>query len=446
MNTILGPYVYRGVAFTESETRAPLSSYLDYETPVYIKITHADTLQSVYLDLFKIATFDRKILSMTAMGIVAFLNAWYVPSPNQKGLETQYANTTVLDVPDSIEKGMIYSFNPILEPTLTVQQISINAPEKTSPEYIANIKNDLVISGDRDLSNVLIFINGVLHNSIYWNRNRYVIDAMYSFRQNQRFDIQCYDTTPVGGHTVIPLTADMCAWDADQAGIILTLPSGTSFTGKSVFVTIDGYLYHPGEILSVKNATMAFLHTARIPFISQWRHNPLTKRKADTVGANWTWGTPSDQPNAPPVVTGGYRSINQQPDLELMVGKRAVPRSQLITPDFKWNRITSPHSAIILVNKEILNHEVIYPYPIQVTGRYGLSIAKFPQGISRYGCGLSPSYVTTTGHLGETWIHINQPDYDLDRGSSVLNPTGITSLFPQIDDSLHIPFRIHVFS
>lgn len=446
MTTILGPYTYSGVAFTDTETQDTLASLISQTDPVYIKLIHAEDQTRVYLDLKKIATFDNTFPNYLSDGVVAFLNGWYVPSTNQKGLETLYGDPNAKDVDDSMASGVIYSFNPVLDAALSVLPISINAPTTPTTNYTIDNKNDLVISGARDLSNALTFVNGVFHNSIYWNKAQYIIDGLYSFRQTQKLDIQCYDTTQLGGHTVVPITADMCAWDDDHAGVIITLPAGMSFAGKSVFNTVDGYLFYPGEVLSIKNDTVAFLHTCRIPFIEQWRHNPLTKKKADMIGANWNWGTPNTQPAAPPVVTGGYRSINQQSDLELFTDKRSVPYASVNTDTFKWNRITSPHSALILVNKATVTHNVISPYPIQVTGRYGVFMDAPPQGITRYGCGLSPSFVSTSGNNKELWIHIDQPDYDIGRLGKVLNPDCVPALFPQMEECLDVPFHIHVFS
>lgn len=446
MSTIRGPYVYQNTAFPEDAVPALISDLFTNFTGVYVKITKPDNT-TVYLDLRKVFTFEKMANAYLTSSVVTFLNAWYVPSTNQLGLETMYGVTDVGDLSTVKTLPFIRAINPIADEKLTVTPISINNPDINPSKYREEIMSDVALSGDRDLSNMLCFVNGAFHNTIYWNKAQYIIDGMYNFRQNQKFDMICYDTTPVGGHTVVPITRDMCVWDADGRGIILTLPKGVSFTGKSVLTAMDGYLFHPDEILEVMSPTQAIIHTARIPFIEQWRHNPLTKRQKDIVGLNWVWAEPAaPSMQAPPVVTGSYRSLNQQPDLELFVNTRAVSYDKLTTPDFQFNRVTSPHSALILINKPSLTHSVINPYRTQVPNQFGLTKQDLPCGISRYGCGLSPSYTALKSGTNQTWIYVEPQDYDIDRQRHVYQPACATILYPQMEQSLDIPFAIHVFS
>ena len=446
MKTIRGPYVYQNTAFVEDAEPILISDLLSTFSGIFVKIIKPDA-SIVYLDLRKVITFEQAANAYLSSSVVTFLNAWYVPSTNQMGLELRYGDSDVGDMAEVGTLPFIRAINPIADETLTVLPISINSQSQTPDQYREETMSDVVLYGERDLSNMLCIVNGVFHNTIFWNKAQYIIDGMYSFRQNQKFDMVCYDTSPVGGHTVVPITRDMCTWDADGRGIILTLPAGMSFSGKSAFTAIDGYLFHPDEILEVMSPTMAVIHTARIPFVEQWRHNPLTKRKKDIAGLNWVWAEPAAPTmSAPPVVTGGYRSINQQPDLELFVNTRTVPYDKVTSQDFRFNRVTSPHSAIILVNKPSLTHSVIRPYSIQVPNQYGLTKQEFPCGISRYGCGLSPSYTILKSGTQQTWVHVEPQDYDIDRQRNVLNPACVTTLYPQVEDSLSLPFSMHVFS
>ena len=446
MRALCGPYVYQNTAFVEDAVPSVITDLFSDFDDVIVKIVKPDATV-IYLDLRMIFTFEKSANAYLTQSVVSFLNAWYVPSSNQLGLETRYGVTNSGDLTDATTLGFIKAFNPVMDETLTLTPISINKTSIAPSKYSEELMSDVVLSGGRDLSNVLCVVNGVFHNTIYWNSAQYIIDGMYSFRQNQKFDMVCYDTTAVGGHTVVPITRDMCVWDAEQRGIVLTLPAGKSFTGKSALTAIDGYLFYPDEILEVMSPTKAIIHTARIPFIEQWRHNPLTKRKPDIVGNNWVWEEPAaPDMQAPPVVTGEYRSINQQPDLELFVDTRVVPYDKVSSPDFQFNRITSPHSAIILVNKPKLIHSIIQPYRIQVPNQYGLTNRELPCGISRYGCGLSPSYTTLKSGTNQRWIYTAPQDYDIDRQRHVNQPACVTELIPDMEHSLDQPFAIHVFS
>lgn len=447
MPRILGPFLYTsGGAITYDGPSISIAPLLEMDDTVFIKLIHTEDASSVYLDLKQIFVFESGSVTYQTSDVLTFLNAWYVTAPSQVALDYRYGNPEISDTTDVFGRGFIRAFNPVIDSHLTIQSVSLNKPEQAG-NYRDETQSDLVISGSRDLSNTLVCINGVFHNTIYWNKSQYVIDGMYSIRQTQKHDIVCYDTTQVGGHTVVPITRDMCVWDADQAGIILTLPKGLSFSGKSVLNTVDGYLFYPGEVVSIVSDTQAFIHTARIPFISQWRHNPLTKKTPDIIGQNWSWDTPAlPAMQTPPVTTGNYRSINQQPDLDLFVNARSVLVSKVNTPDFRFNRVTSPHSALILINKPYLEHQVITPYPVQILSRYGVEMAPVPAGISRYGCGLSPSYVTLRGGMEQTWIYVEPQDQDIDRQENVLNPGCVPILFPQLEESMQLPFSIHVLS
>lgn len=446
MYRVIGPYVYKGGLLTTSEPSQTISAYLAMEHPVYLKLVCDAPLGTLYLDLRKIATFERGLPAFLTMDGSAFITAWFVSSQNQQGLANRYSDPYVRDLDDAATVGYIHGFNPVMDQALNIQPVSINAPDQASAHYRSERKSDLVIYGDRDLSNTLVFVNGVFHNTIYWNKAQYVIDGTYSLRQNQKYDIMCYDTTPVGGHTVVPITPSMCQWDTETAGIILTLPAGQSFAGKTAFIVIDGYLYYPGEILDIVSATGAYLHTAKIPFIQQWRHNPLTKKKPDIAGQNWTWDTPSfPDMTTPPVQTGSYRSINQQPDLDLFVNTRFVPIEKVTSPDFKMTRVTSPHSAIILINKAELSHQTVSPIPMQIINRYGVLRKDVPRGISRYGWGISPSYVAMQSGSNSSMLFVEQQDMDMDREYGVNNPGCVAALYPELEQSLNLAFDIHVF-
>ena len=347
-----------------------------------------------------------------------------------------------------IYPNLIRTYNPLSAQDIAVYWTSINNPTDFDNISKLDTYNDLVLvpSGKRDLSNVLVCVNGVIHRTVFYNGNLFVIDGLYTMRNSNRKDMTCINTTLVGGHTSIPLTTSVVI-GTDINNLQVTLPSGQSFSGKTAFVVIDGYLFYPDEIMTIQSDTMAVIHGNRIPFIAQYRHNPRTKYTDDLFGNNWYWGTPKTDPQItnPPVAMTSIPSAANDTYVNLFVNNRVVPATTLESFDFQYSRVTSAHSFIVLVNTDALYCSRYNLFPVTQVGTYGYPVESGPDGLLRYGVGLSPSYVKLSSQYKQTWYTVSSQDHDIDRIEHTANPTVIPCLIDDYDETYKRPCTLYSF-
>ena len=376
------------------------------------------------------------------MSITTFVSTMSDLVRNSIASDVPYLNT------QGIYPNLIRTYDPLGAQDISVSWTSVNNPEDLDNTQKLSSYNDLLLtpSGTRDLTNTLVCVNSVIHPTVLWNGSLFVVDGLYTMRNSQRKDMTCINTTLVGGHTTIPLTSSNVTGTQINA-LKITLPQGRSFVGTTAFVVIDGYLYYPDEILTIENETTAILHGNRIPFITQYRHNPKTKYTDDTFGDNWNWGIPKTDPQitAPPVPMTSIPSAANDPYVNLFLNKRAVPTSTLLSFDFQYSRVISAHSFIVLVNTPSLYMQQTPLFPITRVGTYGYAKDSGPDGLLRYGVGLCPSYVKLSSRYGQTWYTISPQDHDIDRIEKTANPDVIPCLVDDYDETYKRPCSLYSF-
>lgn len=271
-----------------------------------------------------------------------------------------------------------------------------------TPTIIDDVKqkgflDDLAITSKHDLSNCLVTVNGVFHQTRYFNETLYVLDGFRTIRLTGRNDIVIIDTVALGGHSVIPLTSDNVTKSEYQDAATVSLD--TSITGKTVFAVIDGYFYHRDQdILSFVDSNHLKILTHKLPLIQQFRHNPRTLHQKDRYG--------DDVSQSSRKVIDAYESV--------FLNKKFIPTTTLTNADFQYSRLTAFHSFLIVINNPVLYTVSADIVPTGTPQFYEDLSDRNLSGMISYGCGLCPSYVISKDPSNRKSIFLPEQDYDVD--------------------------------
>lgn len=394
--------IQEGVRLNEStDLSHPL---LQYTTkPTYLSL-YRNNFNSV-ISLSQILTFLPNIdLSKSVQEFItpllndAFVERFsvdYIPVKNNKGFYDKR-----LEV-----------FNPLSFKDYQVSFTSINTPEIVNNKTQRGFLDDLVISGDRDLSNSLVSVNGVFHRTSFFENKLYVHDGFRTFRISNKKDITLIDTKNLGGHQIIPITPSMVTQAEWQQPAVLTSPS--SFANKTVFLVVDGYFYHLNtKVFKQVADNKLVIYTNKLRLINQWKHNPRTLQYKDLLADDAAQ------------TSRKYSDIYQT----LLLNKAYVPSQTLKTKEFQYSRLTHYHSFLVLINNP---HVYQVSRDLLPTGTPRFYHDPASQGISgmlRYGCGLSPSYLIWKDAYQRKSIFLSEVDNDIDYEHQSYDPEFIPNL------------------
>lgn len=171
--------------------------------------------------------------------------------------------------------------------------------------YQKDTMNDLVLTpmtSTRSFANVLVSVNGVFQQTYYFNKELYVQGGFANIRNVNRADIVVYDTTTLGGHTILPITPQNI--DASNAhplsGVTLTYPN-LDFTNVTLLFVCGGYLHLLDDTYHLINKNRLKIDICKLDLINEFLHNPMTQYSLDTIANNVAAQT-QDAPFAPPTV------------------------------------------------------------------------------------------------------------------------------------------------
>lgn len=371
--------------------------------PSYLLVTRNNF--NYVISLSQILTFLPKInLSQRLIDFISPLlndefierfSADYIPIKNNKGFYNKCLKV----------------FNPLSYKDYQVSFTSINTPEIIDDETQRGFLDDLVVTGDENLSNSLVSVNGVFHRTSFINNKLYVHDGFRTFRVSQKKDIALIDTSDLGGHQTVPITQSMINQSDWQKPAILTSP--VSFNNKTIFLVIDGYFYHLStKIYKQISDNKLIIYTNKLRLINQWKHNPRTLQYKDLLADSASQTSRK--------YTDNYQSF--------LLNQRYVSSDALKTAAFQYSRLTHYHSFLVLINNPYIYQVSRDLLPTGTPRFYHDPASQGISGMLRYGCGLCPSYLIWKDVFARKSIFLSEVDNDTDYEHQSYNPNFIPNL------------------
>lgn len=402
--------------FTESQDLSVTLGSLGAQE-VFLQVIQNKT--AFVLDLAKILLFESGLdyTQSVTDGLTSRLTDFFV---------TKYSRD---DIPVRNDNGFytkrLKVFNPTNYKDHKVQFTSINTPEIVDDITKKGFLDDLVVTTRSNVTNYLAAVNGVFHKTAVHEDKLYILDGFRTIRLTDRDDITLVDTTPLGGHTIIPLTSENVALDSYNG--VATVSTEMSLKNKTVFFVIDGYFYHQEtQIFYHADDTHLKLYTNKLPLIEQFRHNPRTIYRQDRYGADATQRSRK--------YTDGYDAV--------FLGKRVVSTDQFKTKEFQYSRLTGFHSFLVVIDNPSIfpvNYELI---PTGTPQFYRDHATRMLSGMLSYSVGACPSYLILRDPFGRKSIYIEKQNYDLNLQRDSVSPSFIPSLVENIEESADLPIRM----
>lgn len=397
-----------------SDLTVPLSSFAGKQA--YLAVEKSEAV--FVLDIGQILLFQTGLSLSTPIGSVftALLNDTFV---------TRYHNNSIpIKNDNGIYNNRLKVFDPGSYKDHRIQFTSINTPTILDDVTKKGYLDDLVITTRSDVANYLVAVNGVFHRTAIHQGKLYVLDGFRTMRLSSLKDVTAVDTSPIGGHSVIPLTSSNVA--LSQYNGLATITTTQSLRNKSVFLVIDGYFYHQEtDVFYFGDDKHIKVKTNKLPLIDQFRHNPRTIYHPDR------YSTDASQKS---------RKYDDAFDA-LFLNKRFVPTAQLQTRDFQYSRLTNYHSFLVVVNNPNIfpvNYDVL---PTGTPQFYRDHADRVVSGMMQHSVGLCPSYLILKDPFKRKSFFIQRQDYDLGLYRTSIAPSFIPSLLEQTEESARLQAR-----
>jgi hypothetical protein len=278
MASYIATYIVKGgeICLSTDGTQL-LSSLIGEKAYLYISGTNASL--TYVIDLAKFMLFENNI--NYAVSLTAFASSL---------TDLQIAGFSSTDLPfiDQDTGGYdnrLNVYDAYITSDVTVDYTSIDSPDVRNDIYSRDILNDLAISSNtRDFSNCLVAVNGVFHKTYFFNKEIFVQGGFANIKTSKQNKVAIYDTTGLGGHTILPITADNidASNEALLSAVTLTFPN-MDFTGTTVLLVLGGYLYALDDTYRLINTNRVKIDICKIDLIDQWLHDPNTSFVADNT-------------------------------------------------------------------------------------------------------------------------------------------------------------------
>lgn len=165
---------------------------------------------------------------------------------------------------------------------VTVAYTSLATPDTRNDPHARGRSDELVLTlPDGVLAeHCLVAVNGVFHRTLPWlNNELFVVEGFANIKNRGRRAVTLVNTGPLGGHTTIPLTADMIANQPGQDlwhGVYLQLPRHLDLSGHTLLLVLDGRLHALDGSYRLVGPNRLKIHTPRIDLVNDFLHNPNT--------------------------------------------------------------------------------------------------------------------------------------------------------------------------
>lgn len=250
-----------------------LSNYMTNQTYICVAETTSAATQFI-IDLSRFLLFEANI---------TFTNSLSNWASSLTDLQVNGYQTTNLPLLDQNTNGYDHRLNvydAYTKADVCVQYTSINDTSLRDDLYSRSQLNDLVLSspqGSVDFTNAFVAVNGIVQRSYFFENELYVMNGFSNIKNSKQNRVVVYDTTELGGHTLIPINdANIDASNNNLfAGVTLSFPD-QDFTGTTILLVLGGYLYVLDDTYQMINKNRLKINTSKIDFINQFLHNPNT--------------------------------------------------------------------------------------------------------------------------------------------------------------------------
>ena len=318
--------------------------------------------------------------------------------PKQDAKTAQYLNRLV-------------TFDPRSETGWSVNIGDIRMPDVISDLNRVGTLDDLILTAPAGtvLKNILVSVNGIFHRTVVNGTSLYVIDGFATIRQTGYGAIAACDTTSIGGHTCVPITADMIKYPTGELGYaVITSPLFT-LTSATPIISVDGYLQVFCSTYSINDANSLTLHTNQIDYINNYLSSPAQRYQKDY----WSVNNQSSQTDPNPEVSTTTITADRADSglYQFADGSTSVPVDALNSLAFLTSRLSSNHSFVILLNN---THLYTRRYPLVNQGEpliYEAFGDDMPRGLLFYKSGFVLPYTTLYNkQTNQQLICIDQAD------------------------------------
>lgn len=419
--TITAMYLSRNRVLTSVD--AALSPWTTYLGQTLFAILSSSSGQSVSVDMNLIltrvslpdptATYTDVINTFFTTGSIGDVQANYFPQID--GVSGKYENRVqVIDVKS--EEGWV------------VDLINMDYPNTTPSLDRIGAIDDLAITPPStvNVNDVLIAINGILHKTYIVGGVIWVQDGFSTIKQCAEYIITGIITNGVGGHTVTPITSDMCKIQTSGTTkrVVIHSPELSLLSGTTL-LSMDGYLQVLNETYTIRDDLSLIINVNKLDYINNFIYSPIQRFKRDAMSltsAEYSW---MNGKSTVTIYQGTYNRDRVDEDLYSFANSPTVSADTLTSDNFLMDRLTSAHSFIItLKNGNIFRRDytLINRGEPTVFENFGDDT---PRGILLYGNGLVLPYnVLSNPHLNQHLIYVNTvPYYDQLYKTGMNDPT-----------------------
>ena len=237
-----------------------------------------------------------------------------------------------------------------------INLFNINYPLSTPTLNDLGTTDDLSITPPSDVNpnDVLVSINGILHQTQVQDGNIWVLDGLATIKQCKYASVCGLITTGLGGHTCIPITSDMVYVQSDSTTnsqrVVLSSES-LDFTNNSILLSVDGYLQMFNNTYQVRDNSSLIINTNKLDYINNFLYSPIQRYKENVFGIkNVSTEWPTGNTSTVSTNQGTIDRDRTDPTLYYFLNNPSVPASTLQSETFLKDRLTSPHSFIICIN------------------------------------------------------------------------------------------------
>lgn len=273
MPNYIATYIVTGLEIDViADDTQPLSTYLNKSVYFLLNPGPTGTPYALF-DINKFLVFNEGIdISQSVLNFISTLT------------DLQLAGYSDVDIPfkDPHSGAFNYRINAVdayITEDLLVEYTSVSTPDIRNDIYEKNYLNDLVVSSstNRDFSNCLCAVNGVFHQTEYFNNELYVVGGFSNIKISNKNKVILYDTSTLGGHTIVPISDTNIDVSNNMPGngVTLSFPN-QDFTNKTILLVIGGYLFPIDSTYQLININRLLINTCKIDFINLFLNDPNT--------------------------------------------------------------------------------------------------------------------------------------------------------------------------
>jgi hypothetical protein len=270
---------------------------------------------------------------------------------------------------------------------------------------------------------MLVAVKVFFHKTTLFNDELFVAGGYANMKRANQNQMVCVDTTAIGGHTIVPITAEMITNAPEQflsQGIYLTLPEGQTFTGRTAALVLHGRLCLFDEAYSIVGPKRLKIHTCRLDLMHQIMHHPLTRYSKNyrAPGMIIPNSLIPAAANALADVYDGDNPLYANP----IDNQGLIDTALFKDPTYLTNLLVEGQSFLILFNTARVYLRKYALRPLYHPGQYTIDSLDTPRGILRYNHAWVLPYVILSGKQGRHIVAVNARRLGDDAYKTMLDP------------------------